>query len=471
MNFSAAEWTAALPAMVPALAAVVILLIDLLPRMSKNWVLFISLLGLAVAAFMAVPFWGNPQSNVLGGMISTDGYAVFFELLFLLVAGLSLLLSWGELTPGYAALILWATSGMALLASASNLMTIFLGMELLSLSLYVLVGFSRRGDGEAALKYILLGALATGFLLYGMALVYGTTGTTSLAEIGLRIYHGALYNPQLLVLGAGLVLAGLTFKLALVPFQNWLPDVYQGAPAPVTAFMSVGTKAAAFAVLLRFVFMAIPALAAAWVPALTVLAVFSMFLGNILALKQTNAVRLLAYSGIAHAGYLMAALVSFSVLAASSSLFYLAAYAFTNLGAFAGVLLLGGREGNYELTTWDGLYRRKPLLAAVLSVFLLSLAGIPPTVGFFAKFYILQGVLLSGKIPLAVLLVIASGISLYVYLRVVMRLFSGEAEGKVTVSPPVWTVLAVSLIGTIGLGLFPAQLISIVQHSALSLLP
>ncbi len=471
MNFSAADWSAAVPALVPALAAVVILLIDLLPRVRRGYVLFVSLLGLAAAAFLALPFWANPLSDVLGGMISTDGYAVFFELLFLLVAGLSLLLSWHELTPGYAALTLWATSGMALLASATNLMTIFLGMELLSLSLYVLVGFSPRRDGEAGLKYILLGALATGFLLYGMALLFGSTGTTSLAEIGFRLYHGAFVAPALVVLGTGLILVGMTFKLALVPFQNWLPDVYQGAPAAVTAFMSVGTKAAAFAVLLRFAFMAVPALAAFWVPLLTFLAVFSMFLGNILALKQTNAVRLLAYSGIAHAGYLMVALVSFSVLAASGSLFYLAAYAFTNLGAFAGVILLAGREGNFELTAWDGLYRRKPLLAAVLSVFLLSLAGIPPTVGFFAKFYILEGAVLSGKIPLAVLLVLASGISLYVYLRVIMRIFNGQGEGKVTVSPPVWTVLAVSLAGTIGFGLFPAQLVGIVQHSALSLLP
>ena len=464
------------PQLIVALSAMVVLMVDLaLPRDRKSALAYLSLLGLALSFVASILLWGQ-EGLAFADMAVLDALSLFFGFIFLIVTAIVVLLSvdyvvrqginYGE----YYALLLFATSGMMLVAASANLITLFLGLELLSISLYILTGFARRrpASGEAALKYFLLGAFASGFLLYGIALTYGATGTTDLARIADFLQRaGSPTNPMLLI-GAGLLLIGFGFKVAMVPFHMWVPDVYEGAPTSVTAFMSVGTKAAGFAALLRLLFLALPALQSYWTLALAVLSVLTMTTGNVIAIAQTNIKRMLAYSGIAHAGYLLVALASASQRGAASILFYLLVYAFINLGAFGMVIALGQREeGEYlNLTDYAGLGFRRPALAAVFAIFLLSLGGIPPTAGFAGKFYIFSAAVEANLIPLAVIGILNAILSLFYYLRVIRIMYVDEPGRRFgRLSRPTMIALIIAALGAVLLGLFPAPFIELAQRA------
>jgi NADH-quinone oxidoreductase subunit N len=343
---------------------------------------------------------------------------------------------------------------------------IFLGIEIVSICLYVLAGIKRddSASNEAALKYFLLGAFATGFLLYGMTLVYGSTGSTNLFKIAEFVRtDGAQSNP-LLLMGIVLLIIGFGFKVAAVPFHMWAPDVYQGSPTPVTAFMAVGPKAAAFAAFFRVFSEAIPEMAPSWEMLLCVVAVLSMFVGNLGAITQTNIKRMLAFSSISHAGYLLVAVISKSSLAGSGLLFYMLSYAFTTFGAF-GIIILLGRKGeeNLEIENYSGLAYKHPLLALSMTVFLLSLGGLPPFAGFVAKFYIFSAAIEEGFVTLVIIAVLNSAISFYYYLKVVVFMYMKEPAGdfQISLTPMTLFVIIIGIIGTIELGIYPDPIIAL----------
>jgi NADH-quinone oxidoreductase subunit N len=420
------------------------------------------------------------------GLIQLDAFSIFFHLLVGGVAVLVVLAAGPYLeregleTAEFYALVLFATAGMGVLASAQELLTAFIGLEMSSISSYVLAGYRRESikAGESAMKYFLLGSFATAFFLYGIALVYGVTGTTNLSLMGT-----ADTASTLLKLGLALILIGLGFKVAAAPFQVWTPDVYEGAPTPVTALFSAGPKAAAFALLLR-IFATVPAATQFWFWAFCVLAALTMFVGNLGALVQTNVKRLLAYSSIAHAGYILVAFAAVTSLASGSPagaapayaavLFYLLSYALVKLGAFTIVSQLGGAgEKHLSLDDYAGLGRRQPVVAAALTLFLLSLLGLPVTAGFFGKFYVFKAAVNSHLIWLAVLMAINSVIGAYYYFRLIVVMYmrepSAEAAAPAIVGFPatVNVVLAVTAIGTVYFGLFPNQVLSYVLQSNL----
>jgi NADH-quinone oxidoreductase subunit N len=422
------------------------------------------------------------------GLIQLDAFSIFFHLLVGGVAVLVVLVAGPYLeregleTAEFYALVLFATAGMGILAAAQELLTAFIGLEMSSISSYVLAGYRRESlkAGESAMKYFLLGSFATAFFLYGIAMVYGVTGTTNLSLMG-----AAPATSTLLKLGLALILIGLGFKVAAAPFQVWTPDVYEGAPTPVTALFSAGPKAAAFALLLR-IFATVPAATQFWFWAFCVLATLTMFVGNLGALVQTNVKRLLAYSSIAHAGYVLVAFAAVTALASSSPtgaapayaavLFYLLSYALVKLGAFTIVSQLGGMgEKHLSLDDYAGLGRRQPVAAAALSLFLLSLLGLPVTAGFFGKFYVFKAAVNSHLIWLAVLMAINSVIGAYYYFRLIVVMYMREpsteggavAPAVVGFPMPVNVVLVFTAAGTIYFGLFPNQVLSYVLQSNL----
>ena len=462
------------PQLIVALSAIVVLVVDLaLPRDRKSALAYLSLLGLALSFVASVLLWGQ-EGLAFADLAVLDSLSLFFSLIFLIVTAIVVLLSldyivqqginYGE----YYALLLFAASGMMLVAASANLITLFLGLELLSIPLYILTGFARRrpASGEAALKYFLLGAFASAFLLYGIALTYGATGTTDLAQTADFLQKAGSPTDPMLLVGAGLLLIGFGFKVAVVPFHMWVPDVYEGAPTSVTAFMSVGTKAAGFAALLRLLFLALPAPQSYWTLALAVLSILTMTTGNVIAIAQTNIKRMLAYSGIAHAGYVLVALASASQRGAASILFYLLVYASINLGAFGMVIALEQGEGGEYLTDYAGLGFRRPLLAATLAIFLLSLGGIPPTAGFVGKFYIFSAAVEANLISLAIIGILNSVLSLFFYLRVIRIMYVDEPSRQFGHLPlPAMMALIVAALGTLLLGLFPAPLIELAQRA------
>lgn len=355
---------------------------------------------------------------------------------------------------------------------------IFLGLETFSLALYTLAGFwkTELRSNESALKYLLLGAFASGFFLYGIALIYGATGTTVLRQIAAFLVDGHPPAPLFLI-GGGLLLVGFGFKIASVPFHMWAPDVYEGAPTSVTAFMIAGTKAAAFAAFLRVFLLALPALHVQWLVAIWVLAVLTMTVGNLVALVQSNIKRMLAYSSIAHAGYLLVALVAGGSSGVAGILFYLVAYALMNLGVFAVIIALQGHERErLLLTDYAGLGWQRPVLAACMAVFMFSLAGIPPTAGFMGKLYIFSAALEGDYPVLAVIGVLNSVVSVYFYLRVIVIMYMSEATSPphdqsrgqiplVQASAAAVLAVAVSVMGTLHLGLFPSRLLDLARQS------
>jgi NADH-quinone oxidoreductase subunit N len=419
----------------------------------------VGLIGIGVVAAMA---WGLPRT-AFGRMAVVDNFYVFFAILSLSATALAVILSssytarMGLAYPEFYALLIFGAAGMLVMASASNLIVLLVGIEVLSLSLYVLAGFTRTRlvAEEAALKYFLLGAFAIGLLIYGSAMIYGATGSLDYAGIALALQNGGLDNLMLMA-GLGLVLVGFAFKLSLVPFHMWVPDVYEGSPTPVTAFMAVGTKAAVFAALIRMLTTAFPAAQAEWGPLLAVLAALTMVVGNAAAVVQTNIKRLLGYSAIAHAGYVLMALAAGGN---DAVLFYLVAYTAMNLGAFAVMVAVSeGSEDRLTLDDYAGLAQRNPWLAAAMAIFMLSLAGVPPTAGFLGKVMVFQAAIQGGYLWLAIIGVLTSIAALYYYLKVVVAMYMAKPQSSPRASRATASmvlVVVVALFFTVQLGIIP----------------
>jgi NADH-quinone oxidoreductase subunit N len=446
---------------------------------------FLALIGTLTGTLASVISAANAGPGFYG-LVESDSFSFFFRLLVGTVAFLVVLAAGPYLdrerlpVAEFYALLLFATAGMGVLASAQELLTAFIGLEMSSISSYILAGYRRDSlkSSESAMKYFLLGSFATAFFLYGIALVYGATGTTVLDKMG-----DADPASTLLKLGLAMILIGLGFKVAAAPFQVWTPDVYEGAPTPVTALFSAGPKAAAFALLLR-IFATVPAATHFWFWAFWVLAVLTMFAGNLGALVQTNIKRLLGYSSIAHAGYILVAFAAVTSMAQGGSaeagpayaavLFYLLSYALVKLGAFTIVSQLGGAgEKNLSLDDYAGLSQRQPVVAAMLSIYLLSLLGLPVTAGFFGKFYIFKAAVNSNLIWLAVLMAINSVIGSYYYLRVIVVMYMRESSAEAAAAAPIGiplsvsVVLAVTAIGTILFGVMPNPVINFLLRPSL----
>ncbi len=427
-------------------------------------------MGFALALLLALAQLGREPYLAFQGMVIADAFAAFLVALFALSGLVAIVMAEGYLRehdleqPEYYILLLFVVAGMMLMARVADLIMIFLALELFSIPLYVLAGFARPRptSEEAALKYLLLGAFAAGFMLFGIALVYGATGSTALPTIVAAVTQGQA-NRLLLLTGSALVLVGLGFKVAAVPFHMWTPDVYQGAPTPVTGFMAVTAKTAGFAALLRLFVLVFPHLQEQVVPIFWALAVLSMSVGNIVAIAQRNIKRMLAYSSIAHAGYMLMALVVFghetlATKAVAAVLFYLVAYAFATFGAWSVVMLLERREGRgLDLDDYAGLARRAPWLAAAMAVFMFSFTGVPPTLGFFGKFYLFQVVLEAGFPGLALLGVLTSLVSAYYYLRLVMLMYMRPGEPEVRSARGLAATAYISALLSAFLGLVAAS--------------
>jgi NADH-quinone oxidoreductase subunit N len=483
---SPADFYRVLPELIWCASGVFAMLLQPFVR-SRSFFTSLAFLGALAGTGASFVAFRNPGLGFFG-LVQSDAFSFFFHLLVGTVSVLVILAAGPYLdrerlpAAEFYALLLFATAGMGVLASAQELLTAFIGLEMSSISSYILAGYRRDSlkSSESAMKYFLLGSFATAFFLYGIALVYGSTGTTMLDKMG-----NADPTSTLLKLGLAMILIGLGFKVAAAPFQIWTPDVYEGAPTPVTALFSAGPKAATFALLLR-IFATVPAATHFWFWALWVLAVLTMFAGNLGALVQTNIKRLLAYSSIAHAGYILVAFAAVTAMAQGEGgsakaapayaavLFYLLSYALVKLGAFTIVSQLGGTgEKNLSLDDYAGLSQRQPVVAAMLSIYLLSLLGLPVTAGFFGKFYIFKAAVNSNLIWLAVLMGINSVIGAYYYLRVIvvmyMRESSAEAASTAPVSfpLPVNVVLAITAIGTILFGVLPNPVINFILQPTL----
>ncbi len=476
------QWSAIGPELILSVTAMVLLLVTVLAKKESNLLVpYLSLAGVLVALAFTASLWGKAE-YAFQRMVVVDNYSLFFKIVFLLTAALTILMSIrflqeeGFAHGEYYVLLLFATVGMMFMASAADLMIVFLGLETFSLSIYVLAGYFRNQakSNEAALKYFLLGSFATGFLLYGIALLYGATGTTNLKGIYEFLRKTPLLDDPLLLIGMGLLIVGFGFKVASVPFHMWTPDVYEGAPTPITAFMSVGPKAAGFAAFLRVFLYSLSSLQTEWVWVLWALAVLTMTFGNIVAIAQKNIKRMLAYSSIAHAGYILVAMVAASEPGTASVLYYILAYAFMNLGAFGVVILLGRKgEENLLITDYSGLASKYPLLAALMAVFMFSLAGIPPTAGFVGKFYIFSAAVKAGYIGLAVIGVLNSTLSVYFYLRITVMMYMRSPETETTPlewSPAMAVSLFIAVFGTLQMGITPAAYLEVARKSILALM-
>jgi NADH-quinone oxidoreductase subunit N len=480
--FPTVSLTPLLPALLVLGAGVLVLLLDLLPpRQSKAHLGGVALVGVVAALLAAVARWvAGTEERAFRDMILLDRYALFFDLIIGYAAALVVMLSMDYLgrTGGesgeYYALVLFSTGGMMLLASAGDLIVVFLALETMSISLYVLAGLfkTRLSSGEASMKYFLLGAFASAFLLYGIALVYGATGSTNLDRIAASA--AAREGEPLLLVGLALLLVGFGFKISSVPFHMWAPDVYEGAPTVITALIATGSKAAAFAALIRVLVVGLRGAQPDWAALMWGLAAVTMTVGNVVALAQSNLKRMLAYSSIAHAGYMLMGLVAGGPQGAGAVLFYLLAYTFTTIGAF-GVIGLCARAGEEAVDVGDygGLARRHPVLAATLSLFLLSLIGIPPLAGFVAKFYLFGSAVRAGYIWLTVIAVLNSAVAAYYYLRVIVYMYMREPEGEGVAAAPSLAgglALAIALVGIVLLGIMPAPFADLAQAAVAPLL-
>jgi NADH-quinone oxidoreductase subunit N len=461
-------WLPILPLIVVAVGAMVIMLVG--PSIDDEDSTSLGLIALmtVLAAFVLTLFTLGQNTLSFGGALAVDDYSGFFELVILaataVTIGMSLDYVADERIAGaeYYSLILFAAFGMMLMAAAGDLIIIFLGLETMSIAVYALVGFLRRDprSSEAALKYFLLGAFSTGFLLYGIALVYGATGTIRLDPMGAAVATDMASNP-LLLMGLGLMLIGFGFKVAAVPFHMWTPDAYEGAPTPVTAFMAVGVKLAAFAGFLRIFLVHLGPISAQWSDVLWVLAVLTMTAGNLVALVQGNIKRMLAYSAIAHAGYVILGMAAASSHQAGGAiLYYLLGYSFTSLGAFAVVIALErAGETRDRITDFRGLSRTHPGLAAAMALFMLSLAGVPPLAGFVGKFYLFSAALNAGLTWLVIIAALNSAISVYYYTRVIIEMYAREGNEvdvkRIGARPALLLSIVAGVSGTILIGVFP----------------
>jgi len=466
------------PEIVLAVFGLLILLLGVfLGLRQRKYSGYVALVGTVLAFVPLFPLIGS-RSEGFFGMVVADPFAIFFKALFLLVAFFTVLISLdytereGVAFGEYYVLVLFASVGMMLMAAGANLIVIFLGLEIMSISIYVLVGITRDDPRsvEAAFKYFLLGAFASAFLLYGMALTYASTGSLRLATIREVLSEQAfLTSAPIMILGFSLLVIGFAFKIALVPFHMWTPDAYEGAPTSITAFMATGVKAAAFAALLRVFLSALPQLERHWTEVMWGLAVLTMSVGNLIALKQDNIKRMLAYSSIAHAGYILVGFVAGNELGRAGILFYLFAYALMNIGAFTVVILLGRKgEENTLISDYAGIGFRFPLLGAAMSIFLFSLAGVPPTAGFMAKVYVFSAAVKAGYYWLVVIAVLNSAVAAYYYLRVMVYMYFREPEREVRVDLfSLAGVIAVILAvwGVLQLGIFPSDFLALAQRS------
>ncbi len=469
-------WLPLCPLAVVALAAIIVLLVGVRMRDDESEGLgALTLALLAIAFIFALGLFGRSGIS-FAGAISLDNFAAFFELVILASAAIVVLMSieyvsaLGLPAAEYYSLILFATLGMMLMATGGDLIVIFIGLEVMSISVYVLAGFLRRNlkSNEAALKYFLMGAFSTAFLLYGIALVYGATGTIKLGPIRAAL-SGAMATNPLLLSGLGLMLAGFGFKVAAVPFHMWTPDAYEGAPTPVTAFMAVGVKLGAFAGFMRIFMIHLGPVSVHWSWVLWVLAALTMTVGNLAALVQANIKRMLAYSAIAHAGYVLVGMAAAGSQAGGAIIYYLLGYAFTNLGAFAVVIALERRgvEGGL-IADYRGLAARHPALAAAMALFLLSLTGVPPLSGFVGKFYIFSAALNAGLVGLVIIAVLNSVISAYYYISVIVAMYmqEGGAEfGPLDSRPALIAALSVAAIATVLIGIYPEPYLTGALHA------
>jgi NADH-quinone oxidoreductase subunit N len=471
------------PEIIVIATAIVLLLLDLaISEEKKHLLCGAGLSGIGVALF-SVYALGQGRIEGFSGMIVHDGMGAFFDVVILSACALTFLMAtgyseWEGTHKGeFYSLILLSTSGMMFMAKGTDLMTVFLGLETLSIPIYVLVGFhrNRMSSLEGALKYFLLGAFASGFLLYGIALIYAVTGTTKIPVLATMLYDPRILASPLFLAGTGLLLVGFAFKVSLVPFHMWTPDAYEGAPTVVTAFMSAAVKAAAFAALIRVLLVALPGMQPVLWKVLWGLAVLTMTVGNLSALVQDNVKRLLAYSSIAHAGYILVGLVSGDVLGGQASLFYLLVYAFMNMGAFGVVILIAQKEDEgYDIANLAGIGFKYPALGALLTLFLISLGGIPPTAGFVGKFYLFSAAVKNGYIWLAVIGVLNSAASIYYYLRMVVYMYMVTPDVEVAVPRPPRILFSMALCASavvvVVLGVVPRSVLEIAERSVLSML-
>ncbi|MDN5344755.1 MAG: NADH-quinone oxidoreductase subunit [Clostridia bacterium] len=447
----------------------------LVPRTDRRGIGYVATAGLA--GLLIVAFGMRDVSGVVLGGYVIDPFGTYFKILFLAAAILTAVCSFDYvermgLNQGeYYALLVLATLGMMILASAGELISLYLGLELMTITFCILVAFhlSDARSAEAGLKYILLGAMSSAILLYGLSLAYGASGSTVIKQIG-QVVAASGASPAL-ILGTIFLLAGFAFKVTAVPFHMWSPDVYEGAPTPVTGFLSVASKAAGFAALVRVFFGALPDLHSFWVQLFMALAILTMVLGNLVAIPQTNIKRLLAYSSISQAGYLLLGVVSYSVLGIGAIMYYAMLYVFGNMGAFMAATAFYNNEGSDEIKDYAGLARRSPLVAAVMLFSMLSLAGIPPMAGFVGKFYLFTAIISRGYIWLAILAILMSMVSVYYYLMVARAMYLGNPPAgsqPVRVAPGLQVAMVVSLLVLFFLGIYPTPLTNYALNSAMT---
>lgn len=488
--YTAADSLALQPALMLAVFGCVILLMEFLLARSKapsgrKWILALSLVGLAVTARA---LWvqqqlldsGPGRLTAFSGAVSVDGFALFFNWIFLAASLVTILISYrfmeieGEGHSEYYGLILLAQCGMFFLATGTDLVTIFIGLELMALSFYVLVGFLRgeQRSNEAAMKYFLLGVFSSALLAYGFSLLFGLAGSTRLTDIGAAIQARNLHDPILLV-AIGVTATALLFKVSAVPFHMWAPDAYEGAPTPVTAYLSVGSKAASFALLLRIFLEPLSTMRDAWQPLIIAVAVLSMTAGNLAAISQTNLKRLIAYSSISHAGYILLGLVAGNETGLQGIAVYVLVYTFTNLGALLVIAALRSRRGGQgteeNLDDISGLAQRNPMYAALMVVFLLSLAGLPPTAGFIGKYYIFLSLIQTGHYALAILATLYVAVAVYYYFGIVKVMYTGEARrgSLISSSIGVRVALGITAAATVVIGVYPEPFLRFAELSLL----
>ena len=474
--FTTADFIGIVPETILTVTALSVLTLEM-ARVSRPWIILsVAVLGLLLSAAAAFITSGNNQI-LFGGMLKLNQISLFFDMLYISIGLITLIFSQGYLEKRgsksrgeYPALILFAVIGMMLMTRANDLVIVFLGLELLSISLYVLVGFLRHDNlsNESGLKYLLLGAFATGFFLFGAAFTYGATGTTNYDEILLAIANDNILSKIYLVLGIGLLLIGFAFKVALVPFHMWSPDVYQGAPTTVTGFLCTAPKAAGFGALLILFNNPLADMHYQWQDIFWLLAVLTMTVGNVTALVQSNVKRMLAFSSISHAGFLVMGILVLNVSSISAVLFYLVTYSVINLGSFAIVSAVEGEENGLKFKDYRGLGLRYPWLAAAMTIFMISLAGFPPTAGFVAKYGLFSAAIAEGYIWLVVIAVLNTLISVYYYLRLVINMYMKEEENalissfNIIVIGLIWIMAAMMII----LGITPGFLLEITAEAA-----
>lgn len=478
--FNMVDISTALPEVTLSLVAMAILVLDLIaPKGSRDWLGYLSILGVFITFATLLRQWGVMELAFSGQYLS-DPFAFFFKVVFLVSTALILLMSIGYLKSEridkgeFYAMILFATLGMMLMVSAVDLLILYIGLEMMSISIYILAGFLKRErrSSEAALKYLLMGGFSSAILLYGIVMLYGLTGSIGLREIASTLSTDTASNPAL-IMGMVMLVAGFGFKIAAVPFHMYIPDVYEGAPIPVAALLSAASEVAGLAILLRVFLVAIPELQDRWTMLFYLLSLLTMTIGNVVAIAQSNIKRMLAYSSIAHIGYLLIGLVVGREMGISATLLYTLVYALMTLGAFAIVILLCvGEVKGERIDDFTGLAQRSPMAAAAMLIFLLSLAGVPPTAGFVGKFYLFGAAIERGYVWLAVIAVINSAISVFYYMKVVVAMYMRDLPPQgltLSSSRPLQFAVLVTLVATIAIGIYPGPFLELAKASVAGL--